>query len=390
MLSIANVCLSKSWGGLEMSALRWAGNLARRGHQVYTIVAAGSRLAEEARARGLQMVTVPLASRSFDPRASGKIRSFLGRHAIEIVQAHNSKDLWVLYLALVGSPRPRLYYTSRILFKDTTKKDFFHGLIYRRLAGVCVLTEVGKRCFASGTNVPPAKIRVIPNGYDVRLYGTAGPERAAARAAVRAELELADSDLAVGCTSRIDVQKGQYELVEAFRIALRHFSNLKLVLVGEPTLFEGERYLDFLKKKVSEHHLEARVTFAGFRHDIPRVLSGLDIFAMPSYEETFGSCLAEAMLAGLPCISTDAGGVPEVLEGGRVGLLVEPKSVDGLARAIDTLARNAEIRQDLGARARESARRRFDLEGVLDQIEDFYAIRRGGLADRAAGRRGGE
>jgi hypothetical protein len=204
MLSIANVCLSKSWGGLEMSALRWAGNLARRGHQVYTIVAAGSRLAEEARARGLQMVTVPLASRSFDPRASGKIRSFLGRHAIEIVQAHNSKDLWVLYLALVGSPRPRLYYTSRILFKDTTKKDFFHGLIYRRLAGVCVLTEVGKRCFASGTNVPPAKIRVIPNGYDVRLYGTAGAERAAARAAVSLSWPTATSRSAApaGSTSK--------------------------------------------------------------------------------------------------------------------------------------------------------------------------------------------
>jgi glycosyltransferase involved in cell wall biosynthesis len=373
MLTIANVCLSRSWGGLEMSALRWAENLARRGHTVHTIVSVGSRPADEARARGLNLVTVPLASRSFDPRASGKIRSFLGRHAVDVVQAHNSKDLWILYLALLGLPRPRLFYASRILFKDTTKKDFLHNLVYKRLAGVSVLTEAGKRCFASSTSVPPERIRVIPNGYDVRVYEDIGRERAAARA----ELGLADADLAVGCTSRIDVQKGQYELVEAFKIALRHFSNLKLVLVGEPTFFEGERYLDFIKKKVSEHGLEATVSLPGFRQDIPRVLSALDIFVMPSYEETFGGCLVEAMLAGLPCISTDAGGVPEVLEGGRVGLLVEPKSVEGLARAIDTLARNAEIRRDLGAGARKSARRRFDLEGVLGQIEDFYAAPRG-------------
>jgi glycosyltransferase involved in cell wall biosynthesis len=315
------------------------------------------------------------------------VRSFLGRHAIEIVQAHNSKDLWILYLALAGLARPRLFYTSRILFKNTTKKDWLHSLVYRRLAGVCVLTEVGKRYFAAGTSVPLNRIRVIPNGYDVRLYetgGAAGAERAqvraTARAEVRAELGLAEGDLVVGCTSRIDVQKGQYELVEAFRVALRHFSGLKLVLVGEPTFFEGERYLEFLKRKVSEHGLEGKVVFAGFRRDIPRVLSALDIFAMPSYEETFGGCLVEAMLAGLPCVSTDAGGVPEVLEGGKAGLLVEPRSVEGLARALDTLARNPDIRRDLGAQGQQSARRRFDLERVLDQIEDFYGAAWGGAA----------
>jgi glycosyltransferase involved in cell wall biosynthesis len=379
MLKIANVCLSRSWGGLEMTALKWAENLIGRGHEVTSMLPAGSRLSEEARSRGLRQVTVPLASRSFDPRASSKIRSLLRRDGIEIVQAHASKDLWILYPALLGMPAVRLFYLSGILFKNTSKKDWLHRLVYRRLTGAIVLTEIHRKYFALNTCVPPEKIAVIPHGLEVDRHVAAGDEkaapgeRAAARAAVRAELGLRDGEIALGCTSRIDRQKGQYELIEAFRVAGRRHANLKLVLVGEPTFFEGEQYADFLRRKVAEYGLAERVVFAGFRSDIPRVLSALDVFVMPSYEETFGLCLIEAMLSGLPCVSTDAGGVPEILEGGKLGLLAEPKSVEGLARAIQTLVENPDLARDLGAKARESARRRFDLSVVVGRIEDLYA-----------------
>jgi glycosyltransferase involved in cell wall biosynthesis len=368
MLKIANVCLSRSWGGLEMTALAWAENLVRRGHQVTTVVPAGSRLGEEARSRALRQVTVPLFARSFDPRASGKIRSLLAREAVEVVQAHTSKDLWVLYPALLGMPRPRLFYLSGILFRATSKRDWLHRLVYRRLTGAIVLTEVHRKYFALNTCVPPERIKVIPHGLEIARYGSV-----AERAAARAELGVRDGEVAIGCTSRIDRQKGQYELLEAFRIAQRRSSNLKLVIVGEPTFFEGEQYADFLKRKVAEHGLAERVVFTGFRSDIPRVLSALDIFVMPSYEETFGLCLVEAMLSGLACVSTDAGGVPEILEGGRLGLLAEPKSAESLGRAIETLVENPELGRDLGAKARESARRRFDLSVVVGKIEDLYA-----------------
>jgi glycosyltransferase involved in cell wall biosynthesis len=368
VLKIANVCLSRSWGGLEMSALKWAENLARRGHEVRNALVAGSRMSEEARSRRLAQVTVPLMSKSFDPRASAKIRGLVGREGIDVVQAHRSKDLWVLWLALVGNSRPKLFYASHMLFKTTTKKDLLHSLVYRRLDGVIVLGEVGKRCFAAATSVPPGKITVIPNGFDVDAFDVPPGERDA----VRSEMGLAASDLVIGCTSRIDVQKGQLELVEAFRLALRHFTNARLVLVGEPTMHEGLQYMDFLKRKVAEYGLDSRIVFTGFRRDVPRILAGLDVFVMPSYEETFGNCLVEAMLAGLPCVATDAGGAPEIVEGGRVGLLAEPRSVESLARALGLLLENPGLRRDLGARARESARLRFNLDGVLDRAERLY------------------
>lgn len=351
-----------------MSAVRWAANLEHRGHEVHCIVPTGSRLSQEVRGAGLRQVTVPCMTKYFDPRAAVKVRSFLKRHEIDVIQAHHSKDLWVLFPALLGWQAPKLFYVSRILFRGTTKRDVFHRIVYGKLTGVIVLTELGKKCFITGTNVAPQRVRVIPNGFDVEAYDVSEEVRSQARA----ELGIGRDDVAIGCTSRIDRQKGQYELLEAVRVVGRRFSNLKVLIVGEPTFDEGDSYLDFLKRKTGEYGMDDMVLFTGYRKDIPRVLSALDIFVMPTYEETFGNSLIEAMLAGLVCISTDAGGPPEILEGGKLGLLVEPRSVDSLARAIQTLVENAELRHDLGRRAREAARQRFDLDKIMQQVEDFY------------------
>jgi glycosyltransferase involved in cell wall biosynthesis len=354
-----------------MSAMRWARNLGVRGHEVHSIVPQGSRLSQEARDRGLKQITVPRMTRYFDPGATVKIKAFIRRNGIDVIQTHTSKDIWMLYPALVGWQAPRLFYVSRILFRKTTKRDWLHRIVYSKLAGVIALTETGRKSFIQGTGIDPEKVRVIPNGFEPGAYDLAVDVRAAARR----ELGISDDHIAIGCTSRIDRQKGQYELIEAVRVAKRHFSKLMLVIVGEPTLGEGRPYLDFLKRKTEEYGMGDTVIFTGFRDDIPRVLNALDIFALPTYEETFGNCLVEAMLTGLPCIGTDAGGAPEVLEGGKVGLLVEPRSVESLARALETLLENRELRHDLGKRARESARRRFDLANVMKQIEAFYAAR---------------
>jgi glycosyltransferase involved in cell wall biosynthesis len=368
MLKVANTCISVAWGGLEMSALRWARNLGDRGHDVTTIVPEGSRLSAEAKQRGLRQITVPRLTKYFDPRATLKIRAFLKRNAIDVIQAHHSKDIWMLYPALLGWKGPKLFYVSRILFRGTTKRDVLHSVIYKRLAGVITLSEIGKRCFVDGTRVPADRVTVIPNGFDPAIYDLPGD----VRSEIRRELEIGDDEIAVGCTSRIDPQKGQLELIEALRTASRHHENLKLVIVGEPTLGEGRPYYDFLKRKALDYGMEESVVFTGFRDDIPRILQALDIFVMPSYEETFGNCLIEAMLSGLACISTDAGGPPEILEGGKVGLLAEPRSAESLARALETLAASPDLRRDLGEKARASAIRRYNLDDIMKRIEALY------------------
>ena len=121
---------------------------------------------------------------------------------------------------------------------------------------------------------------------------------AAKRSKVRHEFGIGDDEIVIGCTSRIDPQKAQLELIEATRTVLGRSERIRLLIVGEPTYGEGRPYLEFLKRKVSEYGLDEVVVFTGFRDDVPEVLSSLDVFVLPTYEETFGNCMVEAMLAG--------------------------------------------------------------------------------------------
>jgi glycosyltransferase involved in cell wall biosynthesis len=365
---VAYVCLSKSWGDPERSALAWAKNLAEREHEVWLIVPEGSRLSEEARGQALKQVTVPLLSRRFGIRALFKVRSFLGRHDIDIIHAQHPHDLWPVYGGLFGRKRPKAICICDELRPAPAKWVLIHRFPYRKISGAIVPTPAGKRHLVTESGLPTREVRVIPHGFDPAKYETG----AGARDRMRGEIEAGDDQIVVGSISMIEREKGQFELVEAVRTVLRHFPKLKLVIAGEPSTNQGHKFLKFLRQRTHEYHMDEVVVFTG-ADDVPGLLSAFDIFAMPALDENFPNRLAEAMLSGLACVSTDGGGTPEILEGGKAGLLVPSGSAEGLSRALTTLIENPELRHDLAERGRQSARERFDLRKVMKQIEDFYA-----------------
>ena len=254
--------------------------------------------------------------------------------------------------------------------KSPPERGVLGGLLNRKLSGVIVPTETGKRVVTAFSRLSEEKITVIPMGFDLAAYEP-GPE---ARTTVRAGLGLEDDDVVVGTIGRIEREKGQYELLEAARTVLRHYSALRLVIAGDPVEAEGEKLLDFMRQMVREYHMDEVVKFVSSSESTPELLSAFDVFVMPSLEENFAGRLAEAMLSGLACIGTEAGGTPELLENGKAGLLAPSGSADGLARALTTLMETPDLRGILGRRARESARRRFDMERVMEQIEELYSI----------------
>jgi glycosyltransferase involved in cell wall biosynthesis len=242
-------------------------------------------------------------------------------------------------------------------------------VINKRLSRVVVPTGTGKSIVPTAIGIPDERIVVIPPGFDPAAY-EAGPE---VRSRVRASLELGDEQVVVGTVGWIEREKGQYELLEASRNVLRSHSSMRLVVAGHPGSPEGENLLDFMRGRVRKYHMEEVVRFVPFPERREELLSAFDVFVMPSLEENFSRPLAEAMLSGLACIGTEAGGTPEVLENGKAGLLVPSGSADGIARALMTLFENPELCGILGARARKSARARFDIERIMKQVENLYS-----------------
>jgi glycosyltransferase involved in cell wall biosynthesis len=367
VLKIANICLSQSFGRLEAFALKFAGDLASRGHEVVSIVPTGTCLSEKVREKGLSQVTVPYPRWHIDKRASLKVRTVTARKGIEVIQAHHPTDLGVLHAALLGLKRPRIFSTASAIPATVSKRGILRNMVYDRVSGVIAATETSKSRTVHSAGIDAEKVRVVPHGFETEAYSL--PDEV--RRAVRAELGV-DDGILIGCIGAIDVAGGQFELQEALRIVLRRFSNVKLVVVGETPSAKARQYLDHLRRRIREYHMEDVVAITDPPEDIPRLLSGFDIFAMPALEEAFSDELIQGMLSGVPCVGTDSGGTPEILERGKVGLLAHPGNSDDLARALVMLMENAEIRSDLGQKARQSARERFGLDTVMPQVEDFY------------------
>ena len=166
--------------------------------------------------------------------------------------------------------------------------------------------------------------------------------------------------------ARLSREKNHALLVRAFSKAVQSCPNLELWLVGD-----GELRRD-IEELVKQLGLEEKVKFFGVRSDVPELLSQADIFVLSSDYEEFGLVVAEAMAAGLPVIATAIGGIPEILEGGRAGILVPPKDVDALAKAIVELARDEKKRAELSDYGRKLVAERFDIRRTVREYEKLY------------------
>jgi glycosyltransferase involved in cell wall biosynthesis len=118
--------------------------------------------------------------------------------------------------------------------------------------------------------------------------------------------------------------------------------------------------------------VEDIVFFLGFREDIPKILTSLDLFVLSSYLEGMGSSLLDAMACRLPVVATKVGGIPEVVIHGETGLLVPPRNPSALARAILKLYNNKDLASRLGQKGYELVHRKFSAEAMADKVLRLY------------------
>jgi glycosyltransferase involved in cell wall biosynthesis len=159
---------------------------------------------------------------------------------------------------------------------------------------------------------------------------------------------------------RIDV------LLRAAEIIVRRRPGVIFVIVGDG----GQR--DLLKARAAVPPLSGHVHFTGLRDDVPDLLSAFDVFALSSDDEAFGISLLEAMAAGCPVVATAVGGIPEVVEDGRSGLLVPRRDPDRMAEVILSLLEAPEWAKAMGLRGRQIARERFDVRRMVERVDALY------------------
>jgi glycosyltransferase involved in cell wall biosynthesis len=215
-------------------------------------------------------------------------------------------------------------------------------------------------------SVPAERIRLLPHGVDTARFHPASPDE---RASLRARLGLPRGLLAI-YSGRLLRGKGLETLVEALAVPSLP-SDVRLVLLGSG---QGQALdaTDDLRRRVAERGLERRVVFAGRSDRVEDYLRACDLFVFPSLFEALGIALVEAAACGLPAVASRTGGIVDVVDDGRSGLLVPPGDAFALAGALAALAGDAARRAAMGAAARAVALARFDERDVLEGYRALF------------------
>jgi glycosyltransferase involved in cell wall biosynthesis len=182
----------------------------------------------------------------------------------------------------------------------------------------------------------------------------------------RALLGLPTSCFLVGIVARVTRDKGHALLIDVFARMRSAIPSSLLLIVGEGA------ELPAVRAHIRKLGLENSVMVMGERQDVPTILAALDVFCLPSETEGMPMTVLEAMAAGLPVVASNVGGIPELLEEGRTGLMVPPNAPDELEAALLALANDPERAREMGQAGRERLLKEFSLERTLGAYEELY------------------
>ncbi len=334
-------------GGAEVLAARLARQLRGAYRFVFACLDELGTLGEQLRDDGF---TVEVLGRrpGLDWRCARQIRAFLWRERADLVHAHQYTPFF--YAAVARMPGRR----SPVLMTEHGRHFPDYPRPKRMLANRFLLARrdrvVGVGCavrdaLIANEGMPARRIGVIYNGIDLAPFADASHHRGA----VRRELGLGPDDLAIFQVGRLDPLKDHATAVRTIGRLVNRHPGARLLLVGEGPEEAAIREL------VRQRDLTADVRFLGLRTDVARLLSAADLCLLTSVSEGIPLVLIEAMAAGLPVVSTNVGGVPEVVEDGRTGLLAPSADDAALADKVLRLASDPALRESMGRAGRERA-----------------------------------
>jgi glycosyltransferase involved in cell wall biosynthesis len=206
-----------------------------------------------------------------------------------------------------------------------------------------------------------APISLIYNGVDLTRYSE--PDICGT---LHSEYPISPDSPIVGVVARLEPEKGHPTLLEAWPAVIAAVPKAHLLIVGEGSQREA------LEAQVKALGIGKSVTFTGRRDDVPAVTAALDVAVLPSYREAQGLSILEAMALSRPVVASAVGGIPEMIEHGRTGLLVPPREPAALAAAIVRLLTDHPYADTLAKAAQNLVHDRFCVELMVRAIETIY------------------
>ena len=347
------------YGGGEVWMFTVMKELAERSYNVTLICKPDAEIIKYAKKESIEVLPIRIAG-DFDPFTVSQLTKIYKKRKTDIVIANVGKDIRLAGLAakcVSGVSVIALHQVDREL-----KNNLRYRFTYNSLADMIVVNSFATKntLLKSAPWLASEKIIVVYHGIDYEKYSASNTKD------IRMEFGLSRQDLIIGFVGRLSVQKGIKYMLDAFKLVLEKFKDVHLVIAGTGEL-EG-----MIKEFRVKANLEKNIHLLGFRKDIPDLMRTFDIFLLPSLWEGFGIVLIEALASGKPIVASDASSITEIVEDGRNGILVPPKSAEAISVALAKLISEPDLRITFCIEGQKIVHEKFTIIRMINDYEKIF------------------
>jgi L-malate glycosyltransferase len=357
--SIMVLTTTGSWGGAENVVAQTTAHLHRLGYRVRLAILSdgdGTLFNIAKDDIGLDAVSFHAAKRS--PWRAMELLPLMDEEPPGLIIAH----LFHSYMTarVLGRMMRRIPVISVLHSSGQGRgRSFLDRLTLGFTEYYVIVSEDGAKYAREALGVPGRKLRMIPAGVDIE--GLRHPK--VSREEMRKSFGFAEGDFVVGCVARFHPVKDHETLLSAFKILRQRIPHAKLLLAGK-----GDE-LPKIRASAQDKGLLGDVVFAGFRRDLPELYAAMDAACLTSLSEGMGITLLEAMAAGVPIAATSAPGISALLRQRENALLAPVGDAAGIASALEAIATQPELANQLTASATEEVEAKYSQTIFLGQYQ---------------------
>lgn len=360
-------------GGAQKQLLSLISGLDKERYRVFLFTAKkGIMLSDASSIDGLILARSRWLERPINPfkdiLAFCEIYAFIKKNNIQIVHTHSSK---AGILGRLSSGLAKVKFICHTVhgwsFNDF--QPFFRRKLFILLERFCarftdkiIVVSCADRQKGLDKRIGgPDKFQLIRYGIDYSEFTSNSPD-------IRKELGLGAQDLTVGMVACFKPQKAPQDFIKLAFLVNQSMSFVKFILVGDGVLRAR------IQAAINKFNLQSNVILTGWRKDIHRILSAIDVFALTSLWEGLPVTVLEAMVSSIPVIATNTGGIEELIIDGKTGFLVSPQDTRGMAEKLTLLLKDAGLRGQVARNAKNNLNADFTLANMVKNYQDLYNI----------------